>query len=205
MKKTLVGLTAALTSCFTFALCACGGEDPAKPKTPEKLKDGDAISLVVGGTKNTDLGEYISIAGTKAVYSIESANEQVVTAAVEDSTAEFTAVSRGMTTVTASAGDVSVEFAVTVYGKAAAFDSGSISYDLRTADSGALTLAPKADSGEDTYSYTYSLKAADAHATISDNVLTVNYDEPTSTTLTVMASYTDGALPGAAALRRSSM
>lgn len=199
MKKSFVGFAAAATCCFAFALFACGDDEQTKPKTPEKLRDGEAISLTVGGTKETDLSAYISVAGTDATYSVTSSAPEVVTVAVENTVATFSAVARGTATVTASAGDVDIEFGVTVYGKAASFDNGAIAYDLRTADNGSLTLAPNAGSGESTYQYTYTLKTANEHASITNNVLTVNYDEPVTETLTVNVSYTDSELPNVAA------
>lgn len=199
MKKSIVGFAAAASCCFAFALCACDENEPVEAKKPEKLRDGEAISLVVGGTRKTDLAEYISIAGTGAEYTLTSSDEAVVTATLENTTATFTAVSRGTATVSASAGDVGVEFAVTVYGKEAVFEDGAITYDLRTSQSGSLVISPKAGSGEAEYTYEYTLKTSDEHASITGNTLTVDYDEPTTKTLTVGVSYTDGKLAGVAA------
>ena len=200
MKKAIAGFTAAATCCFAFALCACGDEGTTdEPKIPEKLRDGEAVSLVVGGSHELDMTKYISIAGTDATYSVASSKPEVATVALTDTTAKITAVSRGTSTVTASAGELSVDFAVTVQGKPASFDNGAIAYDLRTAESGTLTLAPKANSGESTYNYTYTLKAANENASITGNTLTVTYDAPVTETLTVNVSYTDSQLPNVAA------
>lgn len=110
MKKFLLAICTAML-CTVAALCAaCGGG----AKQPEKLKDGIALTLTEGESKNIDLSEYISIEGGGYSYEATSSRQNIATVAVEGNIAKVTAVSEGNATVTASAGEVTVDFAVTV-------------------------------------------------------------------------------------------
>ena len=196
MKKFFAAFATMLVCCV-FALCA-GCKDGKGQKKPEKIKDGTALTITAGESKNIDLTEYITIEGTKYSYSAESSDDGVATVSVDGNVATVTAVAEGSAEVTASADAVQVKFAVTVNKKteqqpqekpAPVFDDVSIEYDLKDGASKDVTLSPK--SGSSTFKYTYALKAADPKVTVSGAKITVAYDEACEKQLTVVASYTD--------------
>lgn len=196
MRKFLAALFSVLVCSTVAILAACKpGEEPKKP---EKLKDGIALTLTVGGSESINLTEYISIEGTDYVYEVSSSNDGVVTAVIDGSLAVISAVSKGEATVTASADEVFVTFAVTVNEKSAqpeekpapVFDDVTVEYDLKDESSKSVTLAPK--SGASTFSYTYALKQNDENVTVAGDVLTVAYGEAVEKELIIVAAYTDG-------------
>ena len=205
MKKFLVTLFSVLVSSIVVICAACNHQkDDDETKKPEKIKDGIALTITEGESQNIDLSEYISIEGTEFAYTVYSSDDSIATATVDGNTATVTAVSKGNATVTASADEISINFAVTVNEKqqpeekpAPEFKDVNIEYDLVNVNSKSVTLSPK--TGSNTFIYTFSLKEEDDKVTIEGNKLTVSYGEPVEKQLTLVASYTDSETPSAAA------
>lgn len=157
MKKFLLAICTAML-CTVAALCAaCGGG----AKQPEKLKDGIALTLTEGESKNIDLSEYISIEGGGYSYEATSSQQNIATVAVEGNIAKVTAVSEGNATVTASAGEVTVDFAVTVNKKQPVtpveVDKSALEAELK------LEVSEQGDYTEESYAaYVQKLEAAKA-------------------------------------------
>ena len=158
MKKFLLAICTAML-CTVAALCAaCGG---GGAKQPEKLKDGIALTLTEGESKNIDLSEYISIEGGGYSYEATSSRQNIATVAVEGNIAKVTAVSEGNATVTASAGEVTVDFAVTVNKKQPVtpveVDKSALEAELK------LEVLEQGDYTEESYAaYVQKLEAAKA-------------------------------------------
>lgn len=115
MRKILTAVLTAIACCaVALFTAACGDVGGAKPK---KLKDGIAITITEGESKSLDLSEYISLEGTQYAYTVDSSPKDIATVSVDGNTATVVAVAEGAATVTASADEVSVSFAVTVTAK----------------------------------------------------------------------------------------
>ena len=115
MRKILTAVLTAIACCaVALFAAACGDVGGAKPK---KLKDGIAITITEGESKSLDLSEYISLEGTQYAYTVDSSPKDIATVSVDGNTATVVAVAEGAATVTASADEVSVSFAVTVTAK----------------------------------------------------------------------------------------
>lgn len=190
MKKHYCGACITAICGLVFALTACSGDTPTQ-QSPEKLKDGDAISLVVGENKPLNLSEYIAIPQTGYTYEVKSSDTGVLTVTVTENTATVTGVAPGVTQVTAAAGTVNVTFDATVYGAAPTFDAKTLAYDLCDETTKTLTLAPATLA--DAYSYSYALKTANQNVEITGSTLTSKYSAAGSETVTVVATYTDPA------------
>ncbi|MDE5729609.1 MAG: hypothetical protein K2I20_05505 [Clostridia bacterium] len=204
MKKIYAALLSAmLCVAMVFAAACGGGENGDKPK-PQKLKDGTAITLTEGDRHNINLSDYISLP-EGYVYAVSSSAEAVATVSLSGSAATVNAVKKGSAKITASAGEVFVEFAVTVNEKtvtpvekpAPVFEDLKLEYDLKDEASKTLTLAPQ--SGDESYVYSYALKEADENVTIVKDKLTAAYAAVTEKTLTVTVTYTDSEKPEAEA------
>lgn len=178
--------------------CGCNRRVRRK-QTARKVEGRRACYAFGRETATLDLTEYISVDGTKFNYEVNSSNMDAATVELDGTDAVITAVKKGNAVVTASAGEAYVEFAIEVKEKTVApiekdapvFKDITVEYDLTEQTSKKIKLAP--ESGESTYVYTYSLKAADEKVTIEGDELTVAYTEVTEKALTVVASYTDTA------------
>lgn len=158
MKKFLLAICTAMLCIVAVLTAACGGSEV---KQPEKLKDGIALTLTEGESKNIDLSEYISIEGSEYAYEATSSQQNIATVAVEGNIAKVTAVSEGNATVTASAGEVSVDFAVTVNKKQPTapveVDKSALEAEL------VLEVSEQGDYTEESYAaYVQKLEAAKA-------------------------------------------
>lgn len=118
-KKIFVLLLALLVSMSCVAFAACGdkkddgGGQQTEQTAPEKVKDGEAISLTVGGTAKTfNVSDYITANGN--TVSVSSSAPGKATAALNNGVVTVTAVAEGTATVTLTCGNITVTFAVTV-------------------------------------------------------------------------------------------
>lgn len=201
MKKIFAAFCAAMLCVVVAFAAACGGGGDPKP---QKLKDGTAITLTEGDKQDINLSEYISLPEGYS-YEVSSSAEAFATVTLSGATATVKAVKKGSAKVTAKAGEVSVEFAVTVNEKTSTpiekdppvFENLKLEYDLKDEASKMLTLAPK--TGDEHYVYSYALKVADENVTIVKDKLTAAYAAVTEKTLTVTVSYTDSEKPEAQA------
>ena len=187
MKRFFKCVCAAVACCLVTMLAACRDRNSGDA-VPQKLKDGEAISLILGESNKLDISEYISEVDNYT-YTVTSSDDGILTVALDGSIATFTAISGGNAVVTASSGEVFVEFFATVYGPPPVFDDVSIKYDLFTADSAEIALAP--GSGESSYIYSYELKFADDNITIAGDKLIVSYSTVVEKTVVVVATYID--------------
>lgn len=124
-KKLHKILSIVLCSAAVFSAAAvtaaCGGlendEPPVIEQTePQKLKDGEAVSLTADGAgKNITVADYIKANGK--TVTVSSSAPDKVTATLSGGVVALKPVAEGTATVTLVCGDVSVTFAVTVNAK----------------------------------------------------------------------------------------
>lgn len=142
-------------------------------KAAEKISDGRAVNLYIGGTAETELSVSDYIVSHGRPVTVENTTPATATATLGEGTLTITAVAVGNTTVKLVCDTVTVEFAVTVVEQSAnapVFADGAITFDYFDQTSGSYTFDIDPPQGTD-FQYSYTVTPATG-VSVSGNTLT---------------------------------